>query len=81
MTKPQYVYVTYILTTPEKVWAALTDAELSLKYWGRSNVSDWKVGSSWSHRLPGEAAEKPHAPPSSAAGGMLGVVRGNCLAR
>jgi uncharacterized protein YndB with AHSA1/START domain/DNA-binding transcriptional ArsR family regulator len=55
MDKPQYVYVTYILTTPEKVWAALTDAELSRRYWGRSNVSDWKVGSTWSHALPGEA--------------------------
>jgi uncharacterized protein YndB with AHSA1/START domain len=59
MTKPQdapqYVYVIYILTTPQKVWAALTDAELSAQYWGRSNVSDWKVGSSWSHLRPGEA--------------------------
>jgi uncharacterized protein YndB with AHSA1/START domain len=53
---PQYVYVTYILTTPEKVWAALTDAELSVRYWGRSNVSDWKPGSSWSHVKPGEPA-------------------------
>ena len=49
MDKPQFVYVTYILTTPEKVWAALTDAELTAKYWERSNVSDWKLGSSWSH--------------------------------
>jgi uncharacterized protein YndB with AHSA1/START domain len=54
MTNPQYVYVTYIMTTPEKVWAALTDAELSAQYWGRSNVSDWKVGSAWSHRRAGE---------------------------
>jgi uncharacterized protein YndB with AHSA1/START domain len=56
MSKPQYVYVTYILATPERVWAALTDAELSARYWGRSNLSDWKVGSSWSHSRPGEAA-------------------------
>jgi uncharacterized protein YndB with AHSA1/START domain len=55
MDKPQFVYVTYILTTPEKVWAALTDPELSRQYWGRSNVSDWKVGSTWRHELPGEA--------------------------
>ena len=54
MTKPQFVYVTYILTTPEKVWAALTDAELTRQYWVHSNVSDWKVGSPWSHqRLDG----------------------------
>ena len=53
MTEPQFVYVTYIATTPEKVWAALTDAELSARYWGNANVSDWKVGSTWSHRRPG----------------------------
>jgi uncharacterized protein YndB with AHSA1/START domain len=57
MTKPQFVYVTYILTTPEKVWAALTDAELSARYWGRSNISDWRVGSVWSHGRPGEAPD------------------------
>jgi uncharacterized protein YndB with AHSA1/START domain len=57
MDKPQFVYVTYILTTPEKVWAALTDAELSARYWIRSNVSDWQVGSPWSHGLPGESPD------------------------
>jgi uncharacterized protein YndB with AHSA1/START domain len=54
MSKPQYVYVTYILTTPEKVWTALTDADTSRQYWGRSNVSDWKVGSTWRHSREGE---------------------------
>jgi uncharacterized protein YndB with AHSA1/START domain len=54
MSKPQYVYVTYILTTPQKVWAALTDAKLSAQYWGRSNVSDWKVGSTWAHGHEGQ---------------------------
>ena len=49
MTKPQFVYVTYILTTPEKVWAALTDVELTRQYWVHHNVSDWKVGSPWRH--------------------------------
>lgn len=53
MDKPQFVYVTYILSTPEKVWSALTDPELTARYWERSNVSDWKVGSPWSHRRPG----------------------------
>ena len=49
MTKPQFVYVTYILTTPEKVWAALTEPELTRQYWAHANVSDWKVGSPWRH--------------------------------
>ena len=45
----EFVYVTYIASTPEKIWKALTDADLSRKYWGNSNVSDWKPGSSWKH--------------------------------
>ncbi len=48
--QPRYVYVTYIQATPEKVWHALTDAELTAAYWGHSNVSDWQVGSGWDHR-------------------------------
>ncbi|MFE9767627.1 ArsR/SmtB family transcription factor [Streptomyces sp. NPDC005808] len=48
--KPSYVYVTYIQSTPEKVWDALTDAELTAAYWGHSNVSDWQPGSRWEHR-------------------------------
>src|SRR5690242_1222910 len=57
MDKPQFVYVTYILTTSDRVWAALTDAELSARYWGRSNLSDWKVGSAWSHGHAGQAPD------------------------
>jgi uncharacterized protein YndB with AHSA1/START domain/DNA-binding transcriptional ArsR family regulator len=48
--KPTFVYVTYIESTPEKVWHALTDADLTAEYWGHSNVSDWQVGSPWEHR-------------------------------
>ncbi|MGI8751912.1 MAG: ArsR/SmtB family transcription factor [Acidimicrobiales bacterium] len=48
--RPTYVYVTYIQSTPEGVWQALTDADLSADYWGHRNVSDWQVGSSWEHR-------------------------------
>ena len=52
--KPSYVYVTYIEATPEAVWHALTDADLTGAYWGHRNVSDWKVGSTWIHeRLDG----------------------------
>ena len=38
--RPSYVYATYIESTPERVWEALTDADLSARYWGHSNVSD-----------------------------------------
>jgi uncharacterized protein YndB with AHSA1/START domain len=47
--RPAYVYVTYIESTPEKVWQALTDPELTGEYWGHHNVSDWQVGSKWEH--------------------------------
>ena len=57
MAKPTYVYVIYILTTPQKVWEALTDVAISASYWERENVSDWQVGSSWEHRLPGKSAD------------------------
>jgi len=48
--RPSYVYVTYIESSPERVWEALTDPDLTAQYWGHSNVSDWQPGSSWEHR-------------------------------
>jgi len=49
--KPDFVYVTYISTTPEKVYDALLDPEMTKLFWGRArNVSDWKPGSRWSHQ-------------------------------
>ncbi|NKZ05768.1 metalloregulator ArsR/SmtB family transcription factor [Actinomadura latina] len=47
---PNYVYVTYIRANAEQVWQALTDADLTARYWGHANVSDWQPGSSWEHR-------------------------------
>ncbi|MFI5842145.1 ArsR/SmtB family transcription factor [Catenuloplanes sp. NPDC051500] len=46
---PDYVYVTYIRSTAERVWSALTDADLTARYWGHSNRSDWQPGSTWEH--------------------------------
>jgi uncharacterized protein YndB with AHSA1/START domain/DNA-binding transcriptional ArsR family regulator len=48
--RPRYVYVTYIESSPERVWEALTDPDLTALYWGHSNVSDWQEGSPWEHR-------------------------------
>jgi uncharacterized protein YndB with AHSA1/START domain len=46
MSKPEFVYVTYIATTPERLWEALTRGEFTKKYWyGRRIESDWRVGS------------------------------------
>ncbi|MXM66007.1 metalloregulator ArsR/SmtB family transcription factor [Streptomyces sp. HUCO-GS316] len=47
--KPSFVYVIYIESTPEKVWEALTDADLTGAYWGHRNESDWRPGSRWQH--------------------------------
>ena len=45
----RFVYVTYILSTPEKVFEAITKPEIARRYWGHENVSDWKPGSGWKH--------------------------------
>lgn len=47
--KISYVYVTYIRSTPEKVFEAITRPEIARRYWGHENVSDWKPGSPWQH--------------------------------
>jgi uncharacterized protein YndB with AHSA1/START domain len=48
MSTGKFLYVTYIRTTPEKLWEALTTPEFTKQYWfGVSQISDWKVGSSW----------------------------------
>lgn len=50
MNKPEFVYVTYIATTPEKLWNALLDPKMTAQYWQHENASDWKAGSKWEHR-------------------------------
>lgn len=44
----KFVYVTYIRTTPEKLWEALTKPEFTQRYFfGVTMDTDWKVGSPW----------------------------------
>jgi uncharacterized protein YndB with AHSA1/START domain len=48
MSKPEFVYTTYIETTAEKLWHALTDGDFTERYWfGHRIASDWKVGSAY----------------------------------
>jgi uncharacterized protein YndB with AHSA1/START domain len=48
MARSTFVYVTYIRTTPEKLWSALTDPEFMKQYWfGTHCESEWAPGSSW----------------------------------
>ena len=50
MSKPQFVYVIYIRATREQVWNGLIDPAMTRQYWLHDNVSDWKTGSSWTHK-------------------------------
>ncbi len=48
MAKSNFVYVTYIRTTPEKLWTALTDPAFQKQYWfGMHAESSWTAGASW----------------------------------
>lgn len=51
MGKPEFVYTTYINTTPERLWQALTDPAFTRRYWGVTFDTDWKPGSAmaWEH--------------------------------
>jgi uncharacterized protein YndB with AHSA1/START domain len=48
MAKSTFVYVTYIRTTPEALWRALTDPEITPRFWlGVRQEADWAVGGAW----------------------------------
>lgn len=53
--RTSFVYVTFIAAAPEKVFEAITSADISSRYWGHSNVSDWAIGSRWEHVRNDEA--------------------------
>lgn len=56
--RPKTLYVTYIASTPEKVWQALTSDEFTARYWGGRRIeSDWKVGSTVRHVRPDGGAD------------------------
>ncbi len=48
MAESQFVYVTYIRTTPEKLWRALMEPEFTRQFWmGTVQECEWKPGASW----------------------------------
>jgi uncharacterized protein YndB with AHSA1/START domain len=48
MSRSTFVYVTFIRTTPERLWSALTTPEFIRQYWfGVDCESDWQAGSAW----------------------------------
>jgi uncharacterized protein YndB with AHSA1/START domain len=53
MADSRFVYVTYIRTTPEKLWQALIDPEFTRRYWAATwQESEWKPGASWRIMIP-----------------------------
>jgi uncharacterized protein YndB with AHSA1/START domain/DNA-binding transcriptional ArsR family regulator len=50
--KPSFVYTTYIRTTPERLWQALTEPAFTKRYWSITFDTDWQAGSpmSWHQR-------------------------------
>jgi uncharacterized protein YndB with AHSA1/START domain len=53
MAESEFVYVTYIRTTPEKLWRALIEPEFTRKFWVDTvQECDWKVGSTWKLIVP-----------------------------
>jgi uncharacterized protein YndB with AHSA1/START domain len=52
MDKPEFVYTTYIRTTPKELWQALTEPAFTRRYWGGISMeSDWKTGSEFTLTL------------------------------
>ncbi|MGV0796153.1 helix-turn-helix domain-containing protein, partial [Mycolicibacterium elephantis] len=47
MNSAEFVYTTYIRTTPERLWRAITDPTFSTRYMGHAMVSDWQKGSTY----------------------------------
>jgi len=53
MAESRFVYVTYIRTTQQKLWEALTKPEFQRQYWfGIHQDCDWKAGSPWKMTFP-----------------------------
>jgi uncharacterized protein YndB with AHSA1/START domain len=55
MKKEQFVYVTYIRTTPAKLWQALIQPKFTRQFWcDLVQESDWKPGSPWRMKAPND---------------------------
>ncbi len=53
MADSRFVYVTYIRTTPEKLWRALRDPEFTRQFWCETwQECEWKPGASWRMMIP-----------------------------
>jgi uncharacterized protein YndB with AHSA1/START domain len=57
--KPSVVYTTYIQTTPERLWRALTEPSFTERYWAVGFDSDWKPGSTMTWQTRGMTIADP----------------------
>jgi uncharacterized protein YndB with AHSA1/START domain len=59
MGRPEFVYTTYINTTPQRLWQALTEPAFCRRYLGFAIESDWRVGSTYIWDQDGLKIEHP----------------------
>lgn len=59
MDSTEFVYTTYIRTTPERLWQALTDPAFTRRYWGVAFDTDWAVGSPMTWEEAGATISDP----------------------
>jgi uncharacterized protein YndB with AHSA1/START domain/DNA-binding transcriptional ArsR family regulator len=59
MDRPEFVYTTYINTTPERLWQALTEPAFTKQYWGVTFDTDWAKGSRMTWTDPGGEISDP----------------------
>jgi len=58
-TMNEFVYTTYIRTTPERLWRALTEPTFTTRYWGLAFESDWAPGSTYTMEQKGVLVADP----------------------
>ncbi len=54
-----FVYQTYIRTTPDQLWQALTDPAFTSRYWGVTFKTDWRTGSPITWEMKGVIMDDP----------------------
>lgn len=59
MTNDRFVYTTYIQTTPQRLWQALTDPAFTGQYWGPTFDSDWTTGATMTWEQNGTRVSDP----------------------
>ena len=59
MNNPSICITIYIASTPEEVWRALTDPDITQQYWGGTRIeSNWQIGSKVTYRRDGEIVDE-----------------------